>query len=980
MRMAKGKGMFSRKRTFFEATEQPSEIIHHSMYYPLRFSLNFLWIIAAIFIIIWHTESFAETPQNSFPVSTDDIALIKAFSPIRIGFTPDRDPISFIGKDNRINGIASDYTVLLSQIIGFEYQPVTASRNDLFSKLENNELDLIADIDINESRQKELVFSKNYLSFPIVLFSLQKNPFINDLSLMNGKRIAIMDNRALIEKLQNDYPEIIIVTSDSISSGLKLVTNQKVDCYIGSLLTTGNAIYEMGITDIKVAGETPYRLNLHFAASKTNNDLVSLIDRGLDTITNKQKKGILSKWSYINYDISSDYSIIWKILLACAAFLLIVLLWNRSLSRRVTARTAELTRAYGAYKESERRMQAFFNNSFQLLGFLTPDGTIQKVNQTALDFVGCGESDVIGKLFWDSPWFAHDKNQQDLIKNAVREVAMGKTIRMETNHINTDGQLRYIDFSMHPLRDEHDHIVFLIPEGRDITDIRNTEQALEESQSELELAQSVAHIGSWFFNAQTNELKWSAETYRIFNYNDKLPINLTTFTKLVYPEDREKVKNAWRQALAGESSYEIDHRILADDKIRWIHERAEVLFDENDEPISISGTAQDITERIELEKQLRQAQKMEAIGTLAGGIAHDFNNILGAIIGYGDLLLEETKDNESLQKKTAIVLKSAYRAKDLVRQILTFSRQADQEMRPVNLKPIIMETAELLRASIPVSIEIETVFGQDISPVMADPTQIHQIVMNLGTNAYQSMKEMGGKLTLSLDLCHIDTAQAMNAMKLHVGDYALLTISDSGHGMNPWIMERLFEPYFTTKEKGEGTGLGLAVVHSIVESHNGHIEVFSRPGQGTRFEIYLPLIKTTQDESSVTSARKELPQGNETILLVDDEEAILQMCKIGLEQMGFQVHAFESPLEAIEFFNNTQDDIDIVVTDMTMPKLSGIDLARQIHSRKETLPIILCSGYFSSEEEIPELISRSLSKPFSAIQLAEEIRNVLDSR
>ena len=388
----------------------------------------------------------------------------------------------------------------------------------------------------------------------------------------------------------------------------------------------------------------------------------------------------------------------------------------------------------------------------------------------------------------------------------------------------------------------------------------------------------------------------------------------------------------------------------------------------------------DISEKKKLETQLQQAQKMEAIGTLAGGIAHDFNNILTPVIGYTELCIYNT-EKESLQyRNLSEILAAANRAKDLVQQILTFSRHTMPERKPIRISPILKEAIKLLRATLPATIEIQQHIDVELDMVAADATQIHQILMNLCTNASHAMQKNGGVLDINLDEIEFDSKIKIQYPAIMEGKYLRLTVSDTGHGIPKEEIEQIFDPYFTTKEKGEGTGLGLAVVHGIVKSHNGHIRVYSKPGKGTTFHIYLPLIKTISIKEVVTTF-DDLPTGNEHILFVDDELQIIDVQKQILEKLGYTVTAITSGLEALEAFQSDQNSFDVLITDMTMPKMTGDKLIQQIKKIRPDIPVVLCTGFSEKIDEAKASdldIDAFILKPVDKTKLAETLRKVLD--
>jgi PAS domain S-box-containing protein len=396
----------------------------------------------------------------------------------------------------------------------------------------------------------------------------------------------------------------------------------------------------------------------------------------------------------------------------------------------------------------------------------------------------------------------------------------------------------------------------------------------------------------------------------------------------------------------------------------------------------IQSIVRDITESRRLEAQLRQAQKMEAIGTLAGGIAHDFNNILTAISGNTELAKVMLDDDDPAQERLNHVLTASERASNLVKQILAFSRKTVAEKYPISISPIIEETAQLLRATLPTTIDIKLSLDQEAGPLVTDPTLIQQIVMNLCANAAHAMREKGGELKVELRQVELTKAESDLQTSLQPGAHLKLTVRDTGEGMSAEVRERIFEPYFTTKEPGAGTGMGLSVVHGIVVSMGGSVKVESKPGNGSTFHVYLPI---AEEQISYENEPNDVPapRGDERVLIVDDEEAIVALHQRALEIYGYQVTPLSSSVEALALIRNQPDLFDLVITDQTMPKLTGSELIKEVKRIRTDLPIILCTGYSNqiSEETALEIgASRYVMKPFRMTEIAHTVRDVLDSR
>jgi PAS domain S-box-containing protein len=473
---------------------------------------------------------------------------------------------------------------------------------------------------------------------------------------------------------------------------------------------------------------------------------------------------------------------------------------------------------------------------------------------------------------------------------------------------------------------------------------------------------------------------------RLFRANHPRELVGKRYLDLVHPDDRalsaERVKRNVDEHWVASPR---EHRVMALDG-QTVHVESTGVPVHYRGETQIFGVFRDITvrrkadrEREELETQLRQAQKMEAIGTLAGGIAHDFNNILSVIIGNSEILDLADAVNPSAKDSLNQVMAAAQRARQLVKQILAFSRHARQEKLVVNLKPIVKETIDFLRASLPATIQLKHYLDPKAGQILADPTQMQQVLMNLCTNASHAMETNGGVLEIQLGNVELAGEDAGGDSEAEAGRYLRLTVSDTGHGIDPVILPRIFEPYFTTKETGKGTGLGLSVVHGIVTSHGGTIKVYSEVGEGTSFKVYFPLA----EDLTVSEAAdpRPLPTGSERILFVDDEPGLANISREMLGHLGYAVETRTSPIEALEAFRANPQKFDLVITDMTMPNMTGLTLAKKVSAISPGIPVILCTGFSdqANEQRAHALGIRAfLLKPLLMRDLAEAVRKALD--
>ncbi len=517
-----------------------------------------------------------------------------------------------------------------------------------------------------------------------------------------------------------------------------------------------------------------------------------------------------------------------------------------------------------------------------------------------------------------------------------------------------------------------------------LEDEKRASRNLRESEERFrELAENI-HEVFWITDPNKNRMLYISPAYeKIWGRTcASLEANPSAWLDAIHPDDRERIQHAAAaKQVAGD--YSETYRILRPDGTqRWIHDRAFPIRDENGTVRRVVGTAEDITARRDLEHQFLQAQKMEAIGTLAGGIAHDFNNILTGICGYTELARMRVEADGTATEYLNAVIQASNRAAALVRQILTFSRRQDQPIRQsLDLAEAVAEPLTLLRATIPATIEFDLDLPEGLPAILADTTQIHQVVMNLCTNAAHAMKGGTGRLGVRLEEFEVDEHLAKIKLRLRPGPYVRLTITDTGHGMDQATMERIFEPFFTTKTPVDGTGLGLAVVHGIMQAHDGAVNVYSQPGDGTTFHLYFPAHQAEVDGAQAPPPPVPRGQG-ERILVLDDELSLAQLGAVMLERLGYAAQAESDPGAALAAVRSDPDAFDLVITDLTMPGMTGIDFARQIFKIRPDLPIVLATGYVTNltpERARAVGICEVLAKPHTKQSLGQAVYAALNT-
>ena len=546
----------------------------------------------------------------------------------------------------------------------------------------------------------------------------------------------------------------------------------------------------------------------------------------------------------------------------------------------------------------------------------------------------------------------------------------------------------YVEISASPIFDENGRTIATAHIVKDITDRKKAEEKVQQQNEFLNtVLESLTHP-FYVINANDYTIKMANTAANMGELSEKTICYMLTHKRDKPCEGTEHICPL-EEAKKTKRLVTVEHvHYDKDGNPRNVEVNAYPIFDSSGNVCQVIEYTLDITKRKKAEEekttlkaQLHQTQKMEAIGTLASGIAHDFNNILTAMVGYADLALEDAREGTVAQNYLQQVLTAGSRAKELVRQILTFSRKTEQEQEPMEIAPIVKEALKMLRSSIPTTIEIRQNIQADSSVIMANPTEIHQILVNLCTNAAHAMGENGGLLEVSLTDVDIEPAIVTDFGTLQEGSYLKLSVKDTGCGMNREVMGRIFEPFFTTKDVDKGTGMGLSMVHGIVESYGGLITVGSEPGKGTTFNVFFPRINCV--DMPETESLEVVCGRGELVLLVDDEKPIVDMMTQMLQRLGYVVVGETSSVDALETFRTQADKFDLVITDYAMPNITGKQLAKELMSIRPDIPIILCTGFnddIDAERAKSIGIKEFIMKPIDRKNMAVIIRNILDKK
>lgn len=606
---------------------------------------------------------------------------------------------------------------------------------------------------------------------------------------------------------------------------------------------------------------------------------------------------------------------------------------------------------------------------------LDREGNILYANDKACDSLGYVQEELLEMSIYDiDPVIDRER-----WLHAWKTLADDGSLTIESRHRRKDGTIFPIAVTATLI--DFEGCQYCMALISDITERKQVEDSLRITQFIFDKAP----LGIFLIRSGGDIVNVNNHACRYLGYTreELCQMNVVELDRGYTPQEIDQIWTR-QQQISGIDTFETAHR--RKDGTTVPVEISGIVLEFDNVPYSVSFV-KDISERKEAEKHrakmeahLREAQKMESLGTLAGGIAHDFNNILSAIVGYAELLQITCPVDSTHRNYAAQITKAGHRAKELVQQILLFSRQDRSEKGPMDVGRVVEEALKLIKASLPANIEIQANISKNLAPVFANETNIHQIVMNLCANAYHVMKSAGGLLSVSLTAVTIQDHDALNFPEMKPGGYLKLSIADNGCGISPDLINRIFDPYFTTKPTGEGTGLGLSTIHGIVKDHGGYIKVYSEVGIGTAFHIFLPSVESPAATSS--ERVEQLPTGSGCILFVDDEQTLIELGRDLLGRLGYRVETRASALDALEAFRGDPTRFDLVISDMTMPKMTGDEMSRHMRVIRPDVPIILCSG-FSERLHTRALeaigINAVLMKPILYADLAHTVHRVLEN-
>lgn len=970
--------------TQFESITCGAFNLRKNIYNLLSFKFFFINIVfGLLFGLAAANDQGLNTPieisQLNLKLTTIEKTWLKNHPSIQIGGPRSFPPFHYFEKEGDLQGISADYITTIMGQLGVK---VEVHKNlpwpEVLKRARSGEIDLIPCIAKTSEREDFLSFSSPYLSFPLVIISRKDSFFIGGIEDLHDKKLATIKKVSTNEWLKRDGVNFFPYYVDSPLKALESVSLGQADARIENLAAATYLIQKNGLTNLKVAAPTPYgNYDLHMAVGKNSLGLLSIINKALETIPPEKHMQIRNKWLSVRfeYGINKAYVAKWVFGVAGVAALIIglILFWNRRLKTEVTYRK----KIEEELLTSENRLQATLDATpFPIAVIDLNNDKIFYWSSSALKLFGRTASTV-------AKWYQIAYPDPDYRDKAIeRWNSFLDKSRESGEPINAGEYL--ISCKEGPARICELYATFLsdalIVTFNDITERKLVENSLLESEARFKALHN-ASFGGIAIHDKGVILDCNKGMSEMTGYS---------ITELIGMDGLLLIAQELRNAVMNNivSGYEKPYESTG---LRKSGEEFPIRIEAKNVPYKGKNVRvvefRDITEQKlseikhkQLQTQLTQSQKMESIGRLAGGIAHDFNNILSGILGFSQLAKNHLNNPERAGKNIEQAIMGARKAAELVSQILTFSRKSAHEKQPLAIYIVIKDALKLLRASIPASIEIQEMIVSKAT-VMADPTKVHQVLMNLCTNAYHAMLETGGVLTVGLKNVEFSVKDCISEQNILPGKYLRLEISDTGHGMDVITKEKIFEPYFTTKMPDKGTGLGLAVVFGIIKEHDGYINVYSEPDHGSTFHVYFPIIEKAP-EPYIAEEKEEAPTlGMETILFVDDEEAVLKTTQELLQGLGYIINPIDSGTRALEIYSKNPNHFDLVITDMTMPKMSGFELSQKILELRPEQPIILCTGHselVNKEKALAIGIRQYFKKPILIKELSKVIRMVLD--
>jgi PAS domain S-box-containing protein len=897
---------------------------------------------------------------------------------VRIGNAP-----PFMMTDGKLRGISIDYLTHIFNINGIKIQYISdtdVTWPEALEYIKRHEIvDMVPTAKITEERKKDMIFTDEYVFAPWVIFTRVDSDFIGSIDDLNGKTVSVEEGYVMHQKLKQEYPGIklkIISASleDYAEIPIRDLSTGLVDAYIGNLLSTTYTIQKKGYANVKVAAPTPF--DNHNQAMAIRNDwpeLANIINKTLASMTSDEHAAIRNRWLSIRYEygINKIYVLKWVLGVAGGAslFIGIILFWNKRLKSEVAFRK----KIEYDLRESEKKYRLLFeSNPYPMWIYSIDTYAFLNVNNAAVKKYGYSKEEFLKMTIKE---IRPPEDIERLVKN-VENIREGLAESDSWRHLKKDGTMMDVEIISHTMQYDGKRAELVL-----INDITHRKRA------EADRDRLIAAI------EQGGETVIITDPKGVIQYVNPTFETVTGYTKEEVLGQTPRILKSGKQ---DEAFYHQLWSTISEGncfKGRLINKRKDgTLYTEEVTISPVCDTAgkvinyvavkSDVTDRIQLEAQLQQAQRMESVGRLAGGVAHDFNNMLTIILNYTQMIMKEVKPSETIYSDLQQILNAGQKSVEITRQLLAFARKQTISPTILNLNKTVEKMLKMLQRLMGEDINLSWLPGPGVTQVLIDPSQIDQILANLCANARDAISGVG-KVTIETDNVTIDKDYCIVHSGFVPGNFVSLTVSDNGCGMGKEILGHIFEPFYTTKDLSKGTGLGLATVYGIVKQNNGFINVYSEPGKGTSFKIYLPCY-SGEISSFETRVDTKTPRGvGETVLIVEDDVSILKIVKKILDEIGYCVLEAETPTKALDLAQKQSKQIHLLLTDVVMPEMNGRDLAGRLQTLYPELKVLYMSGYTANVIAHQGVLDEGVSfiqKPFSMKDLAIKVQQVLEKK
>ncbi len=894
---------------------------------------------------------------------------------IVVGGDHDYPPFEFLDENGHPSGFATELTRAIARELDLDIEFRLGPWSETIKRLENGEIDVVQGMFYTHQRDLKFDFTQPYAAnhYVSVVRKGELPPPVTADDL-KGLRIVIQRDDVVQDFLQEKGYGDQISFAETQEDALRQLAEGRHDCAVVVRITALHLRNEFGWNHLDLGRRPIFESEYAYAVRDGQKALLAQFSEGLKIVeANGEYRRLYEKWLgvYQEPDLSLLTAVrrLLLVLIPLGLILLGSFLWSWSLRRQVARQTMAL-------RQSEEFQRAMIACSPVALYSINLQGKVLTWNSSAERIYQWPAVEVIGG---DLPIIPEER--RDDFAAMMQEVLEGDGFSgREVVRKRKDGSLVRVSLSIAPVRDSRGRVIGVMGAAEDITERKKAEEALRHSEELLRDMGRVARIGGWEFDPATGRGSWTEETARIHDLDPAGEASLEIGLGVYHEKSRARIVQALEEAASSARPFDLELELItARGSRKWVRTIGKPVLQDN-RVVMVRGSMQDITDRVRLEAQLLQAQKMESVGRLAGGVAHDYNNMLSVIIGYAEMALDKVPAGTPLHEDLREILNAGKRSAEITRQLLAFARKQTVNPRVLDLNATVEGMLKMLRRLLGEDLDLTWQPAAGLWPVKIDPTQVDQILANLCVNARDAIKGVG-KVTLETGNVTFDENYCADHAGFTPGDFVLLAVSDNGRGMDSETLDMIFEPFFTTKEPGRGTGLGLATVYGIVKQNNGFINAYSEPGAGTTFKIYLPRHADGIAERKKDRAPAPGMGRGETILLVEDEPTILQMSRTMLERLGYRVLAANTAAAAMALAEENAGSIDLLITDVVMPEMNGRELAGRLEAFCPNLRVLFMSGYTANVIARHGVLDKGLffiQKPFSREQLAANVRLVLD--